>query len=276
MSVFDEPKIDCHAHVLDPGRFPYAADVAYHPVGPEAGTADQFIETMPCYGIAHALLVQPNSGYGGDNRCLLDALARYPDRFRGVAIVPMDATLDALADLKAQGVVGVAFNPTLYGAGHYAEAGPLLGRLAELDMILSLQVRGDLLLAFLPRLRESGVRVLIDHCGQPDPARGLSQPGFAALLGLAESGRAWVKLSGYAKFAGRLPFEAARPYVRALAETFTLDRCLWASDWPYLRAPDRQDLGPLLHLVPRLFPDAADRRKLFWDTPAALLGFDGD
>ena len=35
-------------------------------------------------GTRHALLVQPNSGYGGDNRCMLDAIRTRPDLFKGV------------------------------------------------------------------------------------------------------------------------------------------------------------------------------------------------
>ena len=35
-----------------------------------------------------------------------------------------------------------------------------------------------------PLLEPSGVRVLIDHCGRPDPDAGLDQPGFARLLEL--------------------------------------------------------------------------------------------
>ena len=38
VSIFDEPMIDCHTHVLDPVRFAYASDVAYRPSGQEIGT----------------------------------------------------------------------------------------------------------------------------------------------------------------------------------------------------------------------------------------------
>ena len=48
---------------------------------------------------------------------------------------------------------------------------------------------------------------------------------------------------------------------------------MWASDWPYLRAPGRIDYGVLLKLVERQFADAADRRKVLWETPARLFGF---
>ena len=58
-----------------------------------------------------------------------------------------------------------------------------------------------------------------------------------------------------------------------MVDAFTLERCLWASDWPYLRAPQRQDYGPLVELVEVLFPNEADRRALFWDTPKRLFRF---
>jgi predicted TIM-barrel fold metal-dependent hydrolase len=62
--------------------------------------------------------------------------------------------------------------------------------------------------------------------------------------------------------------------VHALLEAFTPDRCMWGSDWPFLRAPERIDYGLVLVLVERLIPDPGDRRKVLWDTPMRLFGFD--
>lgn len=274
MAVFDEPKVDCHCHVLDPARFAYAPDVAYRPTGAEIGPLAQYLEVMDAYGIAHALLVGPNSGYNLDNRCLLDAIERGGGRFKGIAVLPLDTGREALLELRARGVIGVAFNAALLGTTFYRDSGPLLRRLAELDLLLSLQVEGDQLPELLPLLEHSGVRVLIDHCGRPAVERGVGQPGFQALLGLARSGRVAVKLSGQQKFSKEAPpFVDTRPFVDALLQAFTPDACLWASDWPFLRAPQRLDVGPLLREVERWLPAAADRRKLFWDTPRRWLGF---
>jgi predicted TIM-barrel fold metal-dependent hydrolase len=274
VSVFDEPKIDSHCHVLDPARFPYAPDVAYRPAGQEAGTLAQYLQVMDAYGIAHALLVGPNSGYGLDNRCLLDAIAQGAGRFKGIAVVPNDIDRSGLQRLRERGVIGVAFNATVMGVEHYAQTGALLRELASLDMLLSLQVEHDQLVALRPLVERSGVRVMIDHGGRPDPAGGVDQPGFQALLGLARTGRAAVKLSGYQKFSAQPPpYEDTRPFVDALLDTFTLDACLWASDWPFLKAPERLDIGPLLRHIERLLPDARDRRTLWWDTPCRWLGF---
>lgn len=276
MSVFKEPKIDCHAHVFDPVHFPYGKDIDYKPSGQEIGTPPQFDQVMQTYGVSHALLVQPNSGYGSDNSCMLDTIARGGGHFKGVAIIDFDTDLAALRALQARGIVGAAFNPTFHGTEYYKKSARLIGRLAELDMFLQIQSEHDQLSMFVPWIEAMPVRVLIDHCGRPTPKEGLTQPGFAALLRLARTQRVSVKLSGYSKFSRAFfPFKDTWPYVRAIVEAFTLDHCLWASDWPFLRAPQRQDYGPLVELAETLFPDAADRRKLFSETARRLFGFGG-
>ena len=112
MDLFKEPKIDCHAHVFDPVKFPYGKDIEYKPAGQEMGTPGQYAQVMKTYGVGYALLVQPNSGYGSDNRCLLDTIAKDKGRLKGIAIFDLDADIATLRDLKQQGIVGAAFNPT--------------------------------------------------------------------------------------------------------------------------------------------------------------------
>ena len=273
-NICEQAKIDCHCHVLDPVHFPYGDDTFYRPSGQETGTASQLAQMHDAYGIRYGLIVGPNSGYENDNRCLLDALARGEGRYKGIAVVPNDVTRDALVALRAQGVVGVAFNATHHGVERYLAAVDLLRHLRALDMCVSLQVWQDQLVALAPLFEHSGVPLLIDHCGRPSPANGLSQPGFQALLRLGRARRALVKLSGYTKFSRDAhPYDDLVPYVEALVDAFTADGCLWASDWPFLRAPSRVDVGPLLALVERFVPDASDRRKILWETPRRALGF---
>ena len=273
MSIFDEPKIDCHCHVFDPARFPYGADTFYRPAGQEIATAAQLIQVFDAYGVRHGLLVGPNSGYELDNRCMLDAIEHAGGRLKGIAVVANDIGGDALERLRRQGVVGVAFNATFHGVDYYLGTADLLARLAARDMFVSLQVEHAQLVALAPLLERSGVRILVDHCGRPTPEAGLAQPGFRALLALARTKRAWVKLSGYAKFSRDAhPYADVRPYIEALLDAFTPDGCLWASDWPFLRAPERIVYGPLRALAESLLPDAAERRKVLWETPRRVLG----
>ncbi len=277
MNVLTEPKIDSHCHVLDPARFPYNPEVSYHPAGQEMGNADYFRQLMDCYAVRHALLVGPNSGYATDNRCLLDAIARSAGAFKGIAVVPNDCSLHELAHLKALGVVGVAFNPSLMGFDFYSGIEPLLQRLKQLDLWAQFQIEGDGLLPFLPMLARVGVRVLIDHGGRPlrtgTTTIDLQSKGFEALLALGREGRAVVKLSGMAKFSQTgYPFDDVKPCFETLVRHFGLDQCIWASDWPYLKAPYRLDYGPMLRVYERWF-EAHERHQIMWTTPARLFGF---
>jgi len=268
------PVVDCHVHVFDPVRFPYRPDTFYAPAGQELGTPARLGGVLDAHGVRHALLVGPNSGYGEDNGCLLDTVAAGAGRYRGMAVVPVGASVGELAELAAAGVVGVTVNAALLGTGFYADAAGLFAGLAELDMIADVQVTGDQFVVLSPLLERSGVRVVVDHCGRPDPAAGRDAPGFRELLRWGRSGRAAVKLSGCAKVSHEAyPHPDVLPFVRALVEEFGADGCMWGSDWPFLRMPDRIDYGPLLTLLAEQVSDDAVRRRILWDTPCRVFGF---
>jgi len=274
MTSLRPPMIDCHVHIFDPDRFPYATDTWYRPAGGETGTAAQLGHVLDAHGVQHALLVGPNSGYGLDNRCLLDALAQGRGRYKGIAVVRNDASRAELQELQAAGVVGVAMNVALLGVDFYRDTGPLLQRLRELGLWAQVQVQADELAALKPMLQDSGVKLLFDHCGRPTPQAGVGQAGFAALLSLVETGKACVKLSSIVKCSDKpYPYPDAWPYVQALLEAYTPQALVWGSDWPFLRAPARIDYGPLLALFEQLVPDAADRQTIGYDTPRRLFGF---
>jgi predicted TIM-barrel fold metal-dependent hydrolase len=275
MTIFDEKKIDCHNHIFDPARFPYRADTAYRPSMQEIGTAAQFAHVMDACGVQHALLVGPTSGYGTDNRCMLDALSRYGTRFKGIAVVDHHASRDDMIEMKRAGVVGAAFNPAMLGVDAMRDAHALFNILADLDMFAQIQVTGDQLVALEPLIERTATRILIDHCGRPDIGAGMKQRGFQTLLRLADTDRIVVKISGLQKFSQlEYPYEDAQTFATQLLSMFGPDRCVWGSDWPFLRSPVRIDYAPLLTLVERLIPDADERRRVLWDTPRRLFGFE--
>jgi predicted TIM-barrel fold metal-dependent hydrolase len=266
--------IDSHVHIIDPTRFPYAPDAWYKPIGAEMGTAENLHQVLDAHGISNALLVGPNSGYNLDNRCMLDAIKHSEGRFKGVAVVRNDTSLGELQDLQAQGVIGVAMNVALLGVDFYNDIAPLLERLRDLGMYAQMQVQHDQLLPIRDLLVDSGAKLLFDHCGRPDPTKGLEQAGFAALLGLAQTGRAFVKLSSLSKCSSQQhPYPDAWKFVHALIAAYTPQNLVWASDWPFLRAPARIDYGPIVSLFEQLIPDAAARHAIQWETPKRLFGF---
>jgi predicted TIM-barrel fold metal-dependent hydrolase len=220
------------------------------------------------------LLVGPNSGYNTDNRCMLDAIRHSKGRFKGVALVRNDASFSELQDLKAQGVVGAAMNVSLLGVEFYSNIVHLLQHLRDLDMFAQMQVQHDQLLPLRDMLVHSGVKLVFDHCGRPDPAKGVEQAGFQALLELAQTKRCVVKLSGFNK-ASALPhpYPDALKFANALIDAYTPQNVVWASDWPFLRAPARIDYAPLLKLFEQWVPDAATRHAIQWETPKRVFGF---
>ncbi len=51
------------------------------------------------------------------------------------------------------------------------------------------------------------------------------------------------------------------------------DRMLWATNWPHPGQTSRPDEKALLDVLSDWAPDAATRRKILCDNPAALYGF---
>jgi len=268
--------VDSHCHVFDTARFPYSPEATYRPPEHEQGTARQFTAVLDAHRLSHALLVSPTSGYFYDNRCMVAALRESKGRFKGIArLRPSDATERSLAELRDAGVIGCRLDLVTDGAASLSDAATtrLLAAAQEMDWLVQVQCERGQLHEAAAALRSAKARLIFDHCGRPDAALGVDQPGFQALLQFGREGHA-VKLSGPFRFFNAFSPEARiEPFVEALIETFTPQRCVWGSDWPFLRLPIRMDYGPVLANLERWFPDERDRRQVLWDTPRRLFRF---
>jgi len=275
--VAPERIIDCHAHIIDPARFPFADGPGYRPRPEETGTREVFSAMLDRLGAAHALLVQP-SGYGVDNAAMLDAMTASPGRFKAIAMVDpgaSDRTLEALADA---GVVGVRFNLPSYDP--HALSRPavphLLDRLRARDWFAQVYAGDAQWAEIAPILRASRVRVLVDHFGVHDLAGGVGQPGFRAVLALGREGQASVKLSAPFRVSSRPGrYGDLEEFVEAILGAFGPGACVWGSDWPFLGLPARPDLSGVLKALGRWLPDPRDRQRVLWDNPVRLFGFGG-
>ncbi len=265
--------VDCHAHIIDPARFPFADGPGYRPKPDEHGPREAYNAVLDRHGVTHALLVQP-SAYGFDNSAMLDAIADRPGRFKGIAVIAADTTDAEMEKLTAAGVVGVRFNLVSYqpDALSIPDAPRLLARLRERNWFAQIYAHDAQWPELAPLLRASGVAVLIDHFGVRDLSSGPGQPGFQAVLALGRDGSAVVKLSA--------PFRASTqggddlaPYAEALLAAFGLDRCVWGSDWPFLDIPGKPVYADALAALQRWIPDAAGRDCVLYHTPARLFGF---
>lgn len=267
---------DAHVHVFDPTRFPFAADAAYHPIAAELGSARELAVLLDAAGVQRVVLVNPTSGYGDDNRCMLDALERLGSRARGIGRVPLDVTPRRLDALARRGVVGVRVDFIAKGLEPLQDASfaRLLARLADRNLLLDVQSEGDQFVPIANALADVPVRVVVDHMSRPVPEQGVGAPGFRALLRMAGSGRVVVKLSGPMRCSRRTaPYPDLDPFVAALLREFSSTRLVWGSDWPFLRTGRRFDYGPMLAWLARAVPRASDRRAILATTPARWFGF---
>lgn len=266
---------DCHAHVFDP-VYPFAEGVHYIPEHAQRGTADDFAAVLDAHGFTHGLLVGA-APYSADNRAMLDAIAKHKGRFKGIALIRnTELTPQKQKLLADSGVVGVRVNLMSFGMSEIegAEGERFLAQAREMDWFVQLHLHEADLVAAAPIFRKARVKLMFDHFGRPDVGKGVDQPGFAEMLEFGREGNAVVKLSG--------PFRSSRtgyPYrdtdhlIPSIVEAFTLDNCVWGSDWPFVRMEQRVDYGPPLVCLPRWLPDEADRRKVLWESPKRHFGF---
>ena len=269
---------DTHAHVFGPGlQFPYAADRSYTP--PDAPLV-KYLGMLDRLGFARGVLVQ-GSAHGRDNSAMLDALARHPDRLRGVAVADADVPAAKLRRWHGLGVRGLRFNHFFrggqlhYGGGVALDAAHALApSMKELGWHLQLWIDIKDLADTIPMLKELGLPVVIDHMGRTDAQAGIETPGFQNLLRFVGEGGCWVKLSGAHRLSHRPPdYLDARPFHQALVRT-NPDRLVWGTDWPHPRMEDAMpDAGALFDLFCEWTPDQDVRRRILVMNPARLYGF---
>ena len=261
--------VDAHAHVLRRDA-PLVAERHSKPL--RDATVEDYIAVLDAHGVSHALLTAP-SFYGPDNSLLLEALDGYPMRLRGTVIVNPDLDERALGHLARRGVAGIRLNwvrrdalPDLRSADYRA----LLERVKTLGLHVELYLEGPKLAHALPALRASGVRVVVDHFGAPDPAQGTDDPGFRVLLDAVRAGDTYVKLSAPYRLGGVDP----QRYVDALLDAGGPAQLVWASDWPFVSFEDAITYRQCLDWLAAWVPDEVARRTILVDTPRRLFGFD--
>src|SRR5258708_18356544 len=177
---------DTHAHVFGPAvRFPYADDRSYTP--PDAPLA-KYLGMLDAVGFDRGGLVQ-GSAHGCDNSAMLDALARQPDRLRGVAVADETVSSETLRRWNDLGVRGLRFNHFFRdGQLHYRGGVPLAAArtlapvMAELGWHLQLWIDVKDLPETIALLKSLGLPFGIDHLGRTEARAGPGTEGFQSLL----------------------------------------------------------------------------------------------
>lgn len=261
--------VDCHAHVMR-RDLPLASN--RHSAPRHDVTVEQYLAELDAHGIAHGILTAP-SFYGSNNALLLAALRTASGRLRGTAIVDAHTDAAALERLAAQGVVGIRLNwvkrPELPD-DRSPEYRRLFRHVRDLGWHIEVYLEGAKLAHVLPRLREHGAPVVVDHFGSPSPAKGVQCKGFQEVLRGVRAGDTYVKLSAPYRLGGADP----QPYVDALLDAGGGHRLMWATDWPFVGFEDSITYDQCVAWIRAWIPDAAARATVLAHTPARLFGFD--
>jgi predicted TIM-barrel fold metal-dependent hydrolase len=286
---FDVPAgaCDCHTHIHgDPEKFPFFLGRLYTP---ELASPEEMTALHKALQIERVVIVTP-SVYGTDNSATLFGIKARGATARGVAVID-DKTPEADLDAMNQaGIRGIRLNLATGGVSDAAVGGPrfqaAIERVKNRNWHIQLFTSLAMISALKGQFAASPVPVVFDHFGGARGELGVEQPGFADLLELVKSGKAYVKISGAYRASKLGPdYPDAAPLARALIAANS-DRIIWGTDWPHpdsVTPPGKKptdltplfqiDDGRLLNQLPVWAPDAAIRKTILVDNPARLYGF---
>jgi 2-pyrone-4,6-dicarboxylate lactonase len=261
----------CHAHVIGDGvEHPLVANRGYTP--PPA-TETQYLRMLDGLGLTYGVLVQI-SVHGTDNGLMVEVLRDHPRRLRGVAVCAPDVADGELRMLNEAGVRGLRFNVTTGGGIGFEALESLAARIAPMGWHVQLLTTPERLVEVAPRLPALPVDVVIDHMAYIKPPDGTNNPAYAVMLDLLKTGRTWVKISGaYRNSLQNHDWTDVDDVATGLIAARP-DRLVWGTDWPHTHiAKPMHRTGETLDILGRWMPDAALRKRVLVDNPAALYGF---
>ena len=261
----DAPLVDTHVHVFRKGM-PLIPDPRHTPS--YEFTAEQLQATLDEHGVKLCVIAAA-SPWGDCNDYIAQSLREHP-LWRGTAILEPSTSRHELEQLARDGMVGVRLPfislrqlPDL-DSWEYRR---FLWRLADLDWHVHLHLDGPRIPQVLPQLERSGVKIVIDHIGRPDPVLREKCAGFEAVVRSVEKGRTWVKLSG----GYRLGAHSAA-LAQELCRQVGYERMLWASDCPFVGV-EFTTYQSTIDWLDQAVPDPRNRRIL--DRNAIDLYFSG-
>ena len=284
---FEVPRgaCDCHTHIHgDPREFPFFPGRVYTP---EMALPEEMAALHRALRMQRVVIVTP-SVYGTDNSATLYGMKARGADARGVAVID-DKTPEAELEAMARaGVRGIRLNLATGGASDPAAGRERFERALARVQGRSWHVQMYTNLATIAAMKDllavSPVPVVFDHFGGARAELGPQQPGFAELLDLVRSGRAYVKISGAYRSSKLAPdYADVAPLAQALIAA-NPERIVWGTDWPHPNSASGRkateltpllqiDDGRLLNQLPVWAPDAATRSKILVDNPARLYDF---
>jgi predicted TIM-barrel fold metal-dependent hydrolase len=261
--AWDTPVVDSHVHVFTMDM-PLVDTPRHRPK--YSFTAEDLIATLDKHGVPMAVIAAA-SPWGDYNDYTIAALRKYP-RLRGTVILKPTVDRYVLDEMKRDGVIGVRLpfvSMTDVPNVTTPDYRRFLRRLVDLDWHVHPHIECEKLPLILPGLEASGVKIVIDHIGRPNPSTSINGEGFKAMLRSIEKGRTWVKLSAAYRLGPH-----ATGFARELVKQAGPDRLVWASDCPFVGEESHVTYQQTVDWIRDCVPDPATRRKIVCDTPLRL------
>ena len=271
--TFQPPQgaVDAHCHVFGPAtKFPYSPARKYTPCD---ATKEQLFALRDHLGFTRNVIVQA-SCHGSNNDAMVDALQAAGNLARGVAVVSPQVTDDELKRLNHAGVRAVRFNfvKRLVDDTPKEVFMGIANRIAKLGWHIVVYFEAPDLEELIPFLTQLPTKVVVDHMGRPDVAKGVDHPDFQAFLALLDTHKNfWTKVSCPERLSETGPdYADVVPFSRLLVERFS-DRVLWGTDWPHPNMKSHMpNDGHLVDMIPRIAPTAELQQALLIDNPMRL------
>jgi predicted TIM-barrel fold metal-dependent hydrolase len=275
---------DCAVHVFEPKRFPYGLARTYTP---EPATIAELRRFLQALGLERVVVVQATP-YGTDNACVIASLRELGNRARGVATIDETTTAASLDEMHRAGVRGVrlSLNATADAAAARRRLRATVDQLrSRKNWSLQISANAATYEVLRDELMALPLPLVVDHFGQVQVGKGVSQPGFSTILELVKSGKAYVKFSNADTLAQRPDLSDLAPFASALLEA-NPRRIVWGTAWPHptagavegrkstdLALHRQVDDGRVMNMLPVWVPDASMRNAILVDNPARLYEF---
>ena len=274
------PIFDAQVHAYErnhPGR-PWVGTLQ----GPPEVTGDQMVAAMDEVGVDGAVLVSPFSMYRYDASYAMEVYAAHPSRFRLVKPVdPIDPRVaDTIADwASTKGTVGIRV--FLRDTASTDPADPAINRVLAMagrhSLPVNLACTGRLEQAAQLAARNPNTQVVIDHLGlQQPPAPPAPPQPFAELpkvLALASHPNIAIKISGACTLSHEpFPYKDIWDPLGRIFDAFSLNRCMWGTDWTRAVALLTYKQGVHSFRVTDRLSDS-DRTTLMGDTLARVYNW---
>ncbi|HBN78462.1 MAG TPA: amidohydrolase [Planctomycetaceae bacterium] len=233
--------VDAHVHVWTPDTtaYPLGPDYDVQDMQPKSFTPEELMTHTKPAGVDKIVLIQM-SYYQFDNSYMLDTIAKYPDTFRGVAIIDhekADAS-ETMKKLQKQGTTGFRLYADAAATSQWLTSKSMAAMwktAAENGQAICLLANPDALPNIEKLCRKfPKTTVVVDHFGRIGVDGTIRSKDLDNLCRLAQQENVYVKTSAfYALGKKQPPYEDLGPMIKRLRNTFGAKRLMWASDCPF-------------------------------------------